>query len=44
VSVHEGLIKAGEYLWKDVEAVPISSLTRKILLATKKHKNHKILL
>jgi A/G-specific adenine glycosylase len=44
VSVYEGLIKAGEYVWKDVEAVPISSLTRKILLATKKHKNHKILL
>jgi A/G-specific adenine glycosylase len=44
VSVYEGVVKADEYVWKDIAAVPISSLNRKILLATKRHKNPKTLL
>jgi A/G-specific adenine glycosylase len=43
VSVYEGPIKQNGYVWKDPEAVPISSLTRKIL-ATKRHIIHKHLL
>jgi hypothetical protein len=33
VSVHEGVINPGEYVWKDISSVPTSSLTRKILRA-----------
>ena len=32
VSVYEGAISSKDYAWKDAEAVPMSSLTRKILI------------
>ena len=30
VSVYEGEIESGDFVWKEIETIPISSLTRKI--------------
>ena len=43
VTVYSGKLKQGHFEWKDVDAVPMSSLTRKILETEhKKHKRHKM--
>ena len=43
VTVYSGNLKQGDFEWKDVDAVPMSSLTRKILETEhKKHKRHKM--
>lgn len=36
VSVYEGKVSLKDYVWKDAESIPISSLTKKILLAATK--------
>jgi A/G-specific adenine glycosylase len=35
VSVYEGTVKSKDFVWKEIETIPISSLTRKILVTTK---------
>jgi A/G-specific adenine glycosylase len=44
VSVYRGKIKRDGFEWKDADTIPISSLTRKILISHKKHKRHKSVL
>jgi len=44
VSVYRGKMTRDGFEWKDVDAIPISSLTRKILISHEKHKMHKTLL
>ena len=41
VSVYRGKLRPNGFKWKDVDGIPISSLTRKILISHKKHKMHK---
>ncbi|HEY2383387.1 MAG TPA: A/G-specific adenine glycosylase [Terriglobia bacterium] len=39
VSVYSGKIEQSGFEWTDIDAVPMSSLTRKILISHKKHKS-----